>query len=274
MRAILEIRFGQLQGKKALIEPGKTLRLGRAEGADLMVPSDAQLSTVHCELAWDGQRCRVRDLESATGTWVNGERAREGVVQHGGWIKAGETVVMVYGEEKTPPRRGSDVAMTAVKARALAALAGEQEPLFALLDAARSERILEVLRESAEEYRSLHEGIQAEGLAEVAPYLVRLPKGCRLLERLVREGWGKRWGIYLTCSRPLKEVRAQLRRFLMVEDAETGQPLYFRFHDPGTLRVFLPAATPRQRAEFFGDIECFWSEEKDGTATRYGRAIC
>jgi pSer/pThr/pTyr-binding forkhead associated (FHA) protein len=268
MRAIVEIRFGPHQGKKALLEPGRTLRLGRALPADLVVPSDSQMSDLHCELAWDGARCRVRDLDSAKGTWINGEIVAAGEAKHGAWIRAGDTVAMIYVEESTPPRRGADVEMTEVKARALAALSNEKEPLFAVLDAARSERILEVLRESAEPYRSLYEGLPAEGLAHVAPYLVGLPKGARLLERLVREGWGKRWGIYLTSKRPFKEVRTHLRRFLMVENEETRERMYFRFYDPPALLTFLRSCSARQRAEVFDDVECFRAEGKDGVAIR------
>lgn len=269
MRAIVEVRFGPLQGRKVVLEPGDTLRLGRAAPADLVIPHDLQMSPVHCELAWDGERCQLRDLGSAKGTKLDGAPATLGDVAHGGWIQAGATVLMVHHEEKTPPRPGSDVDMTARKARALAALMGEREPLFAVVDAARGERVLEVLRESAEEVRSLYEGVQAEGLAQVAPYLAALPRGSRLLQRLVREGWGKRWGIYLTSKRPFKEVRTQLRRFLRVESEETGGPMYFRFYDPPALRTFLAGCPARPKAEFFGEIECFWAEERDGTATRH-----
>jgi hypothetical protein len=279
MRAIVEIRFGPLQGKKVVLAPGERVRLGRAEPADLPVPHDRAMSPLHCEIGWDGERCTVRDLGSAKGTVLDGavmHAGREGVAGHGHFLRVGDTVATIHFEEKTPPRPGADVAMTPAKARALSVLHAEPAPLFAVLDAARDTRVLEVLRESAEPYRSLYEGIPAEGLGHVAPYLVALPRGCRLLERLVREGWGKRWGIYLTSKRPFKEVRTRLRRFLMVEDADTGEALYFRFYDPATMRVFLPVTTPRQRAELFGDdeIASFWVEEKDGRATRYERAPC
>jgi pSer/pThr/pTyr-binding forkhead associated (FHA) protein len=271
MRAIVEIRLGPLQGRKAVLNPGRTLRLGRGELADLVVPGDRAMSALHCELGWDGERCTVRDLKSARGTWIDGEQVREGEVGHGHWIRAGDTIAMVYVEEKTPPRPGADVAMTPQKAQVLSALHAEAAPLFAVLDAARDPRILEVLRESAEPYRSLYEGIQAEGLAQVAPYLVGLPRGCRLLERLVREGWGKRWGIYLTSKRPFREVRTELRRYLMVED-EVGASFYFRFYDPATIRVFLPLATPRQRGEFFSEIERFCAEGEGAELLSWGKA--
>ncbi len=40
----------------------------------------------------------------------------------------------------------------------------------------------------------------------------------------------------------------------MVEREETGERLYFRFYDPDVLRVFLGAATAKQRQDFFRDI--------------------
>lgn len=65
----------------------------------------------------------------------------------------------------------------------------DKAPLFALLDAARDRRILELCRESVEEHRSLYDGLEGEKLAEAAPYLVAFEPGSRLLEALVREGW-------------------------------------------------------------------------------------
>src|SRR5205823_4716059 len=58
------------------------------------------------------------------------------------------------------------------------------QPLFAVLDAARDEQVLELLRSSGDEFQSLYEGAPAEELETVAPYLVRLPPGSKLLEAL------------------------------------------------------------------------------------------
>jgi Domain of unknown function (DUF4123)/Inner membrane component of T3SS, cytoplasmic domain len=279
-RAIVEVRWGPLQGRKAILEPGKSLRVGRTDRADLVVPHDAKLSGVHFELTWDGTTCRLRDLKSAVGTLVGGERVDEARVDNGGWVRAGETDFSIYFEGATPPRvlDADDVGYEPEPAEALARKTqafevlrqeADSAGLFAILDAARSDRILELLRESVEEHRSLYEGVKGETMAEVAPYLVRLPKGSRLLEALVREGWGKRWGVYSTCKRPFKEVRRHLRRFLMVENDTTGAPMYFRFYDPGTMRVFLPTCTARQAAEFFGDIGAFLVEGTRGEILRF-----
>jgi hypothetical protein len=268
MKAIVEIRWGPLRGKKAVLPPGTSLRIGRTERADLVVEQDRQMAAAHFELRWDGTSCALRAL-TAEATSLNGEHVTEGPVENGDWIKAGETVFSVYFEEHTRPRRNAGAEMTPAKEQALATLEALDRPLFAVLDAARTDRILEVVRESVEDYRSLYEGTKGEALAEVAPYLVALPRGSRLLRRLVVEGWEKRWGIYLTCERPFKEVRTHLRRFLMVVNDEDEKRMYFRYYDPVSLRVFLPSCGVRQAAEFFGPIRSFLTESQSGEVVRF-----
>ena len=267
-RAIVAVKWGPLQGQKTILEPGTAKRFGRAEWADFAVPHDRQMSGVHFEVAWDGKTLRVCDLESVTGTLIDGEPGRtEGPIESGSWIKAGETVFTVHVEGATPPREIDDVlpVPSAAAVAALATLRAEaaRAPLFAVLDAARDDRILELLCESVEEHRSLYDGIEGETLADVAPYLVRLPAGSRLLDALVLEGFGKRWGIYLTSEEPFKEVRRHLRRFLMVRD-ESDAPLYFRFYDPRTLRAFLPTSSPSQAEDLFDRTIAFFADGNDG----------
>lgn len=279
-RAIVEVRWAKaLPGvaRKAVIEPGGTLRVGRSERADLAVPDDRTMSGLHCEIRWDGERCVVADRASQEGTWLDGERVEEGEVKNGAWIRAGGTVLSVYLEGATPPRRESGLRGDGTdrpgpqQEAALAALWDEPDPLFAVLDAARDPRVLEVTRESVETYRSLYEGIQGEALSVWAPHLVRLPRGARLLEQLVLEGWGRRWGIYLTSPRPFDEVRTQLRRSLMVGNDASGKPMYFRFYDPQILRLVLPTCSVRQRAQIFGEISGFVIEGRHGEVLRLAR---
>jgi hypothetical protein len=141
-------------------------------------------------------------------------------------------------------------------------LRSESEPLYALLDAARSPMVLALLRDCKERHQSLYEGVQGELLAQFAPFLVQLPPASPFLDTLVREGWGKSWGVYLTCSGPFEEVRKHFRRFLLVK-TEEGKELYFRFYDPRVLRVYLPTCTPQEIREFFGPLICYLAEDKD-----------
>src|SRR5882672_8131362 len=93
-RVIVAVKWGPSAGRKAVVAPGEVLRVGRGALADLVIPGDTQLSAVHLEVAWDGQRCRFRDLQSARGTQRNGESGLgEGELEHGDWLKAGDTVL-------------------------------------------------------------------------------------------------------------------------------------------------------------------------------------
>lgn len=264
--AIVSVLWGRQRGLKRAIAPGETLRVGRTERATLVIPDDAKLSGLHFELTWDGERCHLKDLGSALGTEVGGRRVDAGPVPHGGWVRAGETSFLVHVEGATPPPE-PDVYdpdyepdpphLAARRAEALDALraAERRGSLYAVLDAARDERILVLLRESIDEATSLYEGTGGEPLADVAPYLVRLERGSPLLDALVREGWGKRWGFYARCRSTTRALKRHLRRFLVVRNEETGGKMYFRYYDPAVLRVFLEAATPLMRSELFGEME-------------------
>jgi Domain of unknown function (DUF4123) len=136
------------------------------------------------------------------------------------------------------------------------------EHLYAILDAARDDRILELLRDSGEHYQSLYEGQQGEDLANFAPYLVELPNGCPLLRALIKEGWGKSWSIYFTSPKSFQEIRKHFRHFLFVQ-TDDGKELYFRFYDPRVLRVFLPTCITDESSQFFGPIQTFLIEDED-----------
>jgi pSer/pThr/pTyr-binding forkhead associated (FHA) protein len=293
-RLIVEIRFGRLSGRKVVVSPGAKLRVGRTDRADLVVAHDGEMSNVHFEIAWDGSVCTLVDLESAKGTWLDGQRVDKGEVAHRAWIRAGETILTVHVEGKTPPPRSAieddddldegerarraelravESARRARADEARKALSDEaaRGPLYAVLDAARDPRILTLLREAPDEHRSLYEGTRGQALAEVAPHLVRFQRDSGLLERLITEGWEKRWGIFLACPLSLRDMRRHLRRFLMVEVEDTRERLYFRFYDPGVLREFMPTCTVRQVAELLGDAEAALCEGADGALLRYPR---
>lgn len=155
--------------------------------------------------------------------------------------------------------------------RLLDILRGRPVTLFAVLDAAREPRVPALLAASGEPHQSLYEGAKGDELADVAPYLVQLSKESPLLETLARDGWGRSWGVFIESDQPFKEVRRQLRRFLMVE-SEDGRELYFRFYDPRVLRVFLDACSPREAVEFLGPVGAYLVESEDGASLlRYGK---
>ncbi|HYO54531.1 DUF4123 domain-containing protein [Archangium sp.] len=152
---------------------------------------------------------------------------------------------------------------------ALEVLQAEGEPLFAVLDSARDRRVLKLLQEAEEDHESLYEGPEGEELASVAPYLIRLPRDSALIELLVRGGWGKSWGVFLTSPLPFKETRRHLRKFLKVQDEKSRKRMYFRFYDPRVLRVFLPSCSPEQRGAFGGPLGTFLLEGEKGELLRF-----
>ncbi|MEP7125544.1 MAG: DUF4123 domain-containing protein [Byssovorax sp.] len=266
---LLEICRGPDASRKAALRPGQVVRVGRTERADLVLGGDPRLSGVHFAVDWSGAEPRIKNLDPAGGTELNSVAITEAGLKHGDWIHAGGTDFMVH--EAAVAARPGEGRMVPVRAAALERLDDERQPLFGVFDAARSDRIRELMGGSEERCRSLYDGPQADALAEAAPYLIELPRVSRLLELLVREGWTQRWGIYLTSDLPFEKVRRHLRRFLLVEDEETAERVYFRFYDPATLRLFLPTCTPRQTASFFGEFGRFYAEGEAGEVLAFER---
>jgi hypothetical protein len=136
-----------------------------------------------------------------------------------------------------------------------------QQPLYAVLDAARDAGVPELLRGGGAEHGSLYDGPSAAGWAAIAPYLVRLEAGAAPLGQVTTRAWGQSSAIYLTCDRPFAEVRRHLRRFLRV--AHAGATHLFRFYDPRVLRRFLPVCTAGELAELFGPLDAYFTESRD-----------
>jgi hypothetical protein len=271
-RAILRVLSGRSAYQSRVLSPGESVRVGRAPPPapriGLVIDDDTHLSADHFTVTWAGGRCTVLDDGSVEGTLVDGEKQARAEAHHGTWIRAGRTDFAVYFEGATAPP-GAGVEIGQEGAAALAAIQAEPYPLFAVADASRDARVLVLLRESVDRWQSLFEGAPGRAADEQAPYLVELRDDSELCERLVAEGWGRRWASYLTSRRPFKEVRTHLRRLLMVEDEETGEQMYFRFYDPAVLRVFLSAAGRRHRETVFDAIASFVLEDERGEPRRF-----
>lgn len=252
-RGILAVCWGPQEGVKAILQPDRTLTVGRGESAGLRLPHDEALAPLHFELRWEGPRPVLQHRAGLALTLLGGQAVDAAELTHGAWLRAGGTDFTFHFEAHTPPAAPRAPAARARAERALADLRA-RGPLFALLDLARDPRIGELLRESVDPCRSLFEGTLGAQVAEVAPHLVALAPDSRLLGDLVREGWGLRWGAWLVSDRPLAEVRRHLRKFTLVQLEGQSDPVYFRFQDPDVLRVYLQSCAPDERAQWFGDI--------------------
>lgn len=68
--------------------------LGTAPGCHLQL-TDGTVSAMHCELSFDPNGLRVRDLGSKNGTWVDGVRVMEASVGSGSTLTLGRTTLKV-----------------------------------------------------------------------------------------------------------------------------------------------------------------------------------
>ena len=122
--------------------------------------------------------------------------------------------------------------------------------VWAVLDCARGSRVYLALLESNLEFRCLYSGRLPRSLEMVAPQLVELFPGHRLTSRLLDEGWGQAWGIFLRVSDP-PNLRHHLRKFLKVSD-EDGRRLLFRYYDPRVIRAYLPTCRAEELRRVIG----------------------
>lgn len=268
MRLILQVRSANWSGKEIVVEEHQSIRVGRTALADVSFPDDFHMSGIHfrVECGADPMTCFIEDMHSSNGTFLNGARAGRARIRHGDTIVAGKATFFVRTEKgmaqvTSPPMAEVAAGGGDPQERLLRMLCEECQPLYAVLDAAAEPSVLKALVESKEEYQSLYEGPEGAQLVHFAPYLVRLPQDSSLLRTLIEQGWGKNWGVYLTCDKPLQEVRRHLRNFLMVR-IPGGTQVYFRFYDPRVLRSYLPTCTQQEVVEFLGPIGQYLLEDE------------
>ena len=154
MHVVLEITGGPATGQRGSVVPGGTLRVGRHGDNDIVVTDDPTMSRWHFELHHDGATCRVRDVNSRSGTFLNGQKlAPSEVVRDLDDLKAGLSRFRVLVTAKTddvpaalPFSAGSDGVLPAGDRAAVPVSIGvstafpvREEPIEATLSRARLE---------------------------------------------------------------------------------------------------------------------------------------
>jgi hypothetical protein len=81
------------------------------------------------------------------------------------------------------------------------------------------------------------------------------------LEKLLRSGWGKSWGVFCTSQSAFEELLDHFRSFLLMRSQEKP-PLYFRFYDPRVLRALLPTCEPQELRAIFGPVASYLVESE------------
>jgi len=93
--------------------------------------------------------------------------------------------------------------------------------VFAVLDGGSIPGLLEKLHAVPRlEFVCLYAGEIKPELAKVAPYLVRLEPNSEFAKWVLREGWGKHWGVFVVAPADFLAMRRHLRRFLIVHTTD------------------------------------------------------
>jgi hypothetical protein len=145
--------------------------------------------------------------------------------------------------------------------------------VYAILDGGSIPDLLDKLYGAQRpEFECLYTGEIKPDLAEVAPYLVRLEPKSEFTEWVIKEGWGKHWGVFVLAPVDFRAMRHHLRQFLMVHGSD-GKSFYFRYYDPRVLRTYLPSCSPGELTEFFGPVKTWVLEGEDpGALLRFDLA--
>ena len=77
MQRLLVIVAGPDKGRTFVLEDGQTLTLGRGQASDTQI-NDPRISRVHCRVQVDGDKTRLLDDGSSSGTFLGGAK----VTQH------------------------------------------------------------------------------------------------------------------------------------------------------------------------------------------------
>jgi pSer/pThr/pTyr-binding forkhead associated (FHA) protein len=100
------------------ISPGQSLTVGRSTRCDFWLEGDPFLSSAHFQLTCERELCQLQDLQSSSGTWLNGKRIERESIFDGDLIVAGRTDfhVEIDGAEG-PMRRDPSQVVQAAEAK-------------------------------------------------------------------------------------------------------------------------------------------------------------
>ena len=94
MLAIVEL-VSSPGGASVEARPGESVMIGRTTLAGLGLPPDPHMSSRHFVIVCDSDQCRVCDLDSTNGTFVNSVRIGEAALKNGDRIEAGKSIFVI-----------------------------------------------------------------------------------------------------------------------------------------------------------------------------------
>jgi sigma-B regulation protein RsbU (phosphoserine phosphatase) len=130
--------------------------LGRRSETDVRIPG-AGVSRLHAEITLDNGACKLRDLDSKFGTFVNGQRATEQPLTHGDEISLGQSddtkIIFLIGDEAPSVDKSAAAAVNELRH-----MAGLLEGLRALGSGRVLDDVLALVLDSAIEVTGAERG--------------------------------------------------------------------------------------------------------------------
>ncbi len=289
------------------------MAFGRTTKSDIAIPGDGYMSGRHFEVQNNGAFCIVRDAGSSNGTFVNGARVTEQQLNALDIVAAGSSKFRLHIEataevdfSKTstipspqffeatiehsqlppalPPLPQQPTAGNPWQGfgqrdlTILNALFSRREPVYAMLDATKDMLVRAFVEACGEPAIPLTETL-VQNRPGIGCYLLSVPPtATKLLDVLVKDGWGKGWGVYCSSSAGMDALATHLRNTINVYTS-TGVPFQLRLQDPNLLRWFLPGLLPHESTAVMGPIGRVVIEASGGrelmsfTAGSHGLAI-
>src|SRR5262249_5220504 len=95
MRVTLKVTAGPHQDREFTFLGHEIFLVGRSKRAHFRHPKDRYFSRIHFLVEVNPPRCRLMDMGSRNGTYLNGEKVTVADLKHGDQIKAGRTILRI-----------------------------------------------------------------------------------------------------------------------------------------------------------------------------------
>jgi Domain of unknown function (DUF4123) len=135
--------------------------------------------------------------------------------------------------------------------------------LYALYDSAQDEGLGKELSNLDVTYSCLYEGLKAQTLRRVAPYIIECKNFENNPQKFLSTFWGRGVSMLVQSKSTFEAVRHQLRKNAFVKNSQ-GVECYFRYYDSRAFSQFFEIANQGQMEFFFGtDIQAIhWNDKR------------
>ena len=115
MPVVIEVIEGPGLGRSFRFDAHDVVLIGRSSRCHFSVGLDGRCSRVHLVMEANPPQCRLRDVGSRNGTFVNGQRVREAELSDGDTVLVGQTVLRIRVEEPQPEVQAEQAGLAPVR---------------------------------------------------------------------------------------------------------------------------------------------------------------